>query len=166
LFLRISQQDKQSAKMIHEQLMSSAQYAPWWVRILSALCLGGGTMVGYKRRVAPRNHPHRWRRANRIPGKHHPCCHRRHCGNNGGLRRRNPTVDSLADCRRMDSHLARDDRVVRRSLLSAVVRLDGHHLKPGLGARPVSAPAVGMRSPDPHTVTRGIRPESGQRNGI
>jgi PiT family inorganic phosphate transporter len=27
------------------------QYAPFWVRILSALCLGAGTMVGYKRVV-------------------------------------------------------------------------------------------------------------------
>jgi PiT family inorganic phosphate transporter len=27
------------------------EYAPWWVRILSALCLGIGTMIGYKRIV-------------------------------------------------------------------------------------------------------------------
>ena len=27
------------------------QYAPLWVRLLSALCLGAGTMVGYKRVV-------------------------------------------------------------------------------------------------------------------
>ncbi len=27
------------------------QYAPYWVRVLSALCLGVGTMVGYKRVV-------------------------------------------------------------------------------------------------------------------
>ena len=31
--------------------MKSVQYAPWWVRILSALCLGAGTMIGYKRIV-------------------------------------------------------------------------------------------------------------------
>ena len=31
--------------------MGTAQYVPWWVRILSALCLGAGTMVGYKRIV-------------------------------------------------------------------------------------------------------------------
>ena len=29
----------------------SVQYAPWWVRILSTLCLGFGTMVGYRRIV-------------------------------------------------------------------------------------------------------------------
>ena len=27
------------------------QYAPYWVRVLSAFCLGVGTMVGYKRVV-------------------------------------------------------------------------------------------------------------------
>ncbi len=27
------------------------EYAPWWVRVLSALCLGIGTMIGYKRIV-------------------------------------------------------------------------------------------------------------------
>ena len=27
------------------------EYAPWWVRLLSALCLGIGTMVGYRRIV-------------------------------------------------------------------------------------------------------------------
>jgi len=31
--------------------MKSVQYAPWWVRILSALCLGLGTMFGYQRIV-------------------------------------------------------------------------------------------------------------------
>jgi hypothetical protein len=31
--------------------MKSVQYAPLWVRILSALCLGLGTMVGYRRIV-------------------------------------------------------------------------------------------------------------------
>lgn len=43
--------DKQQAKSIHNELMKSVEYAPWWVRILSALCLGIGTMVGYKRIV-------------------------------------------------------------------------------------------------------------------
>jgi inorganic phosphate transporter, PiT family len=43
--------DKKTAKAIHEQLSKSVQYAPWWVRILSALCLGAGTMIGYKRIV-------------------------------------------------------------------------------------------------------------------
>jgi PiT family inorganic phosphate transporter len=47
-----SDADKKSAKSIHDQLMRTVQYAPWWVRVLSALCLGIGTMVGYRRIVA------------------------------------------------------------------------------------------------------------------
>ena len=47
----VSPEDKATAKAIHEDLMKSVQYAPWWVRILSALCLGAGTMIGYKRIV-------------------------------------------------------------------------------------------------------------------
>jgi inorganic phosphate transporter, PiT family len=43
--------DKKSAKSLHDELMRSVQYAPWWVRVLSALCLGVGTMVGYRRIV-------------------------------------------------------------------------------------------------------------------
>ena len=43
--------DKTDAKAIHENLLGTAQYVPWWVRILSAFCLGVGTMVGYKRIV-------------------------------------------------------------------------------------------------------------------
>ncbi len=46
-----SEADKKSAKSIHDQIMRSVQYAPWWVRVLSALCLGIGTMVGYRRIV-------------------------------------------------------------------------------------------------------------------
>ena len=47
----VSKDDKASAKSIHEDLMKSVQYAPWWVRVLSALCLGAGTMIGYQRIV-------------------------------------------------------------------------------------------------------------------
>src|ERR1700744_1562138 len=46
-----SDADKKSAKSIHDELMRTVQYAPWWVRVLSALCLGIGTMVGYRRIV-------------------------------------------------------------------------------------------------------------------
>lgn len=46
-----SEADKTRAKAIHDHLMQSVEYAPWWVRILSALCLGVGTMVGYRRIV-------------------------------------------------------------------------------------------------------------------
>ncbi len=47
----VGKDDKASAKSIHEDLMKSVQYAPWWVRGLSALCLGAGTMIGYQRIV-------------------------------------------------------------------------------------------------------------------
>lgn len=46
-----TEQDKKDAKGLVKQLGESVEYAPWWVRILSALCLGVGTMVGYKRIV-------------------------------------------------------------------------------------------------------------------
>jgi inorganic phosphate transporter, PiT family len=47
----LSDEDKKKIKAIHADLTKSTQYAPWWVRILSALCLAVGTMVGYKRIV-------------------------------------------------------------------------------------------------------------------
>jgi inorganic phosphate transporter, PiT family len=47
----ISDGDKKQAKSIHDDLMKSVEYVPWWVRVVSALCLGIGTMVGYKRIV-------------------------------------------------------------------------------------------------------------------
>ncbi len=43
--------DKKQAKELGKQLGKTVEYAPWWVRILSALCLGVGTMIGYKRIV-------------------------------------------------------------------------------------------------------------------
>jgi PiT family inorganic phosphate transporter len=47
----VSDDDKKKIKALHSDLTKSTQYAPWWVRILSALCLGLGTMIGYKRIV-------------------------------------------------------------------------------------------------------------------
>jgi inorganic phosphate transporter, PiT family len=47
----ISAQDKQSAEKLAKQLGRAVEYAPFWVRMLSALCLGIGTMIGYKRIV-------------------------------------------------------------------------------------------------------------------
>jgi inorganic phosphate transporter, PiT family len=47
----VSDDDKKKIKVLHSDLTKSTQYAPWWVRILSALCLGLGTMIGYKRIV-------------------------------------------------------------------------------------------------------------------
>ena len=66
----ISKEDKESAKSIHDLTMKSVQYAPWWVRILSALCLGFGTMVGYRRivtiRTLQRSSRRWWRRWRRC----------------------------------------------------------------------------------------------------
>jgi PiT family inorganic phosphate transporter len=47
----ISDDDKKQAKGLGKQLADTVEYAPWWVRILSALCLGVGTMIGYRRIV-------------------------------------------------------------------------------------------------------------------
>jgi PiT family inorganic phosphate transporter len=46
-----SEADKARAKALHDTLHRTVEYAPVWVRMLSALCLGLGTMVGYKRIV-------------------------------------------------------------------------------------------------------------------
>lgn len=43
--------DKAEAGRLHKEMGPPVQYAPVWVRMLSALCLGAGTMVGYKRVV-------------------------------------------------------------------------------------------------------------------
>ena len=47
----ISAEEKKEAQRIAKQLGSSVEYAPMWVRMLSALCLGVGTVIGYKRIV-------------------------------------------------------------------------------------------------------------------
>jgi PiT family inorganic phosphate transporter len=44
-------EDKDTAKKTAAALGKTVEYAPWWVRILSAVCLGIGTMIGYKRIV-------------------------------------------------------------------------------------------------------------------
>ena len=43
--------DKAKAAALSREMGPPVQYAPLWVRVLSALCLGAGTMVGYKRVV-------------------------------------------------------------------------------------------------------------------
>ena len=43
--------EKKQAQGIAKQLRRSVEYAPLWVRMLSAVCLGIGTMFGYKRIV-------------------------------------------------------------------------------------------------------------------
>jgi PiT family inorganic phosphate transporter len=47
----ISKEEKAEAGRIRDELRPTVEYAPWWVRALSALCLGIGTMVGYRRIV-------------------------------------------------------------------------------------------------------------------
>jgi len=43
--------EKAAANKSRTELKGSVEYAPVWVRVISALCLGIGTMVGYKRIV-------------------------------------------------------------------------------------------------------------------
>jgi PiT family inorganic phosphate transporter len=47
----ISAPEKKEAQRLSKELGSYVEYAPSWVRMLSALCLGIGTMIGYKRIV-------------------------------------------------------------------------------------------------------------------
>jgi inorganic phosphate transporter, PiT family len=47
----VTRAEKKQADRLSGELGPSVEYAPWWVRILSALCLGVGTMVGYRRIV-------------------------------------------------------------------------------------------------------------------
>ena len=46
-----SKDEKAQATDLLKKMGPPVQYAPWWVRVLSALCLGIGTMIGYKRVV-------------------------------------------------------------------------------------------------------------------
>jgi PiT family inorganic phosphate transporter len=47
----ISADDKKNTQRLAKQLGRAVEYAPLWVRMLSAFCLGVGTMIGYKRIV-------------------------------------------------------------------------------------------------------------------
>jgi inorganic phosphate transporter, PiT family len=47
----INADDQKKAKSLAASLGQAVAYAPWWVRIMSALCLGIGTMIGYRRIV-------------------------------------------------------------------------------------------------------------------
>jgi inorganic phosphate transporter, PiT family len=48
---KVPNQDQEQAKQVAKQLGQFVEYAPTWVRMLSAVCLGLGTMFGYKRIV-------------------------------------------------------------------------------------------------------------------
>ena len=47
----VTPEEKKKAQTLAKQLSGAVEYAPLWVRMLSALCLGIGTMIGYKRIV-------------------------------------------------------------------------------------------------------------------
>jgi inorganic phosphate transporter, PiT family len=47
----VTSEEKKNAQTFAKQLGRAVEYAPLWVRMLSALCLGIGTMFGYKRIV-------------------------------------------------------------------------------------------------------------------
>jgi inorganic phosphate transporter, PiT family len=59
--------DKTKAVALQKQMGPPVEYAPIWVRALSALCLGAGTMVGYKRVV--RTLGERLGRSHMTPGQ-------------------------------------------------------------------------------------------------
>lgn len=46
-----SKADRAEAGTLQKQLTGVVNYAPWWVRLLSATCLGVGTLIGYRRIV-------------------------------------------------------------------------------------------------------------------
>jgi PiT family inorganic phosphate transporter len=46
-----SKEEQKQATSLAKQLGKSVEYAPLWVRLLSAVCLGIGTMIGYRRIV-------------------------------------------------------------------------------------------------------------------
>ena len=47
----IGADDKKKVRQLAQRLDAAVEYAPLWVRLLSALCLGVGTMIGYQRIV-------------------------------------------------------------------------------------------------------------------
>jgi PiT family inorganic phosphate transporter len=47
----VTSEQKKGAQKLAKQLGQAVEYAPLWVRMLSALCLGVGTMIGYQRIV-------------------------------------------------------------------------------------------------------------------
>ncbi len=47
----VSKAERAEAKALHTDLGTLVAYAPWWVRVLSAVALALGTMIGYKRIV-------------------------------------------------------------------------------------------------------------------
>ena len=136
----ISDDDKKQAEGLSKQLGDTVEYAPWWVRILSALCLGIGTMIGYQRIVTTlgerlgnvhltpaqgasaelvSSRPDRHFRIYRASRQHHPYRDLRHRGYHGQFGRRIALRDAVAHCHRLACDASRYDLDRRRALLSA-----------------------------------------------
>jgi len=132
--------EKKQSSEIRGKMRSAVEYAPWWVRVLSALCLGAGTMVGYKRIVttigerigkkhltpgagrlgrARRGRPDRHRRLQRVAGQHdaHPVLGRRRHHGRRGFRHAMGHGAEHGVC--LDTHPARHHPGVRMPVLGA-----------------------------------------------
>ena len=80
-----SEDDKKQAKSLSKKLRVPVEYAPWWVRILSAVCLGVGTMIGYQRIVSTLGQ--RFGKVHLRPRRARPPRRYRPCSSNLGLQR-------------------------------------------------------------------------------
>ena len=135
----ISAPEKKESQRLSKELGHYVEYAPLWVRMLSALCLGIGTMIGYKRIVttlgrAPRQcppHPgaRRFRRVgvcrryrngglHGIPGQHHAHRNFRHRRHDGRLGRRAALGRDPAHRPCLGTHVAGDHSRRGRAVLS------------------------------------------------
>lgn len=47
----VPEAERRQPSMLLKSMSTPVEYAPWWVRVRSAVCLGAGTMVGYRRVV-------------------------------------------------------------------------------------------------------------------
>jgi Phosphate transporter family len=136
----VSDEDKKRIKAIHSDLTKSTHYVPWWVRILSALCLGIGTMVGYRRIVKTlgerlgKSHlvPAQGASAElvaaaligfdgllRLSREHNACRDWRDCGHHGCLRCWRSDRDRLADYCGVVAYLAGNHSNIWRAVLFA-----------------------------------------------
>jgi hypothetical protein len=134
----VSPDEKKSAKDIAKKLGGSVEYAPTWVRLLSALCLGIGTMSGYRRIVTTLGERlgnvhltpaqgasaelvsaaligHRW--VHRLAREHDSHRHLRYFRHHGRARCRPPIRYSEAHFTRVDPHAAIHHFGLRGALL-------------------------------------------------
>ena len=132
--------DKAQAKKLDTEMGPPVHYAPYWVRVLSAVCLGIGTMVGYKRVVrtlgerlgkqhmTPRAgrergacglHPDRHGGVHRAAGEHDAYHHQRDCRDDDCGWTGRAERDACADRAGLAVHAAGDDPAGGRVVLSA-----------------------------------------------